>query len=85
MSARNLLICIFTIASIGISGCGILFGTQQYWVQPGKNNQQTSADLHQCRMSVQPAGGNQVFSAVDLERSCMGSKGYVLSNTPTAD
>ncbi len=53
-----------------------------YWVQTGKTNQQTAADLHACRLSVQPVGGNQVFTAADLERSCMGAKGYSLSRTP---
>jgi hypothetical protein len=63
----------------GLSGCN-----QMYWVKPDTNLQQTAKDLHECRMAVQPKGGSQVFSAVDLEQSCMGSKGYELSRTPPA-
>lgn len=72
---------LFSIASLSLSSCG----TQLYWVKTGATNQQTASDLHLCRISVQPLGGNQVYSAVDLERSCMGSKGYSLSDTPGPD
>jgi uncharacterized protein YceK len=68
------------IAIIVVAGSGC--ASTMYWVQPGKSSQQTNTDLHACRTSVQPMGGNQVFSAIDLERSCMGSKGYVLSKNP---
>ncbi len=74
--ACALLLGLFSV--LQFSACS----STMYWVQPGKTSQQTAADLHDCRMSVQPRGGNQVFSAAELERSCMGAKGYSLSGRP---
>lgn len=72
------------ISSVALVLCALATGcaSQQYWVQKGKTLQEISADLYQCRVSSQPIGGKQVFSAAELEQPCMVARGYTLGNRP---
>lgn len=60
-----------------LAGCAHV----QYWNRADTNLQQTSSDLNECRLAAN-AGGQKVFSAIELESPCMVSKGYALSRNP---
>lgn len=77
-SLKPILLQYVVLSFVLFAGCA----SQLYWVQPGKNIREISADLLECRRTTQPLGGSQVYSAADLERPCMVAKGYGLSNTP---
>jgi hypothetical protein len=62
-----------------LSGCAM----QKYWVQPGKNLQQTSVDLYECRKTGLQAG--VAYTGFELEAPCMTAKGYRLSDSPPPD
>jgi len=72
---RSHLLIIFI--SLFIAGCA----SPDYWMQPGKTLRETASDIHGCRVSSQP-GGQQVFSARELEFPCMIAKGYNIGKTP---
>jgi len=79
MKSRLMGAALIVTCAYSLSGCS----QQMYWVQEGKSLRETATDLHDCRIAVQPQGGRQVFTAIELETSCMGSKGYSKSPTPT--
>ena len=61
----------------------LLFTTScaQYWNKPGVNLQQTAADLHECRVQGN-SGGQKLYTAAEMEGTCMGAKGYALKYSP---
>jgi hypothetical protein len=63
-----------TTAILSLSACS-------YWVKPGVSIQETAGALHECRMQGNQ-GGPKVFSAVQMEDTCMTAKGYKLSYIP---
>lgn len=70
---------IAAIALAALTGCA----HQQYWVRTGTDLRQTASDLNECRLAAN-AGGQKVFSPLELESPCMVSKGYALSSKPPA-
>lgn len=68
------------IVVLCLAGCA----TQQYWVRPATNIQQTAKDLSDCRMATTKENSQQVYTAQELESPCMVAKGYGLSDQPPA-
>lgn len=64
------------IASALTSGC-----VQQYWTKGDLSAQLVAKELHDCRMQINQ-GGQKVFTAQEMEASCMAAKGFNISSTP---
>lgn len=65
-------------AALALSAC------TKYWTKPDTPVQETLKDLYQCRKEGAEAnqGGRVLFTAEQMEGTCMGAKGYTLSLTP---
>jgi hypothetical protein len=71
------LIFLVLLGAVVTLGCA----HQQYWGKQDADIRQTAGDLQDCRLAAN-AGGQKVFSAMELEGPCMAAKGYELRNSP---
>lgn len=67
------------VVGLALLGCA---PTQMYWVKQGVGIQATSKDLFECRQTARQDSERQVYTALELEKPCMGAKGYTLSEKP---